>query len=229
MNADGGNALRRCLPDDLYELYIQTSRHTPRERAIVIDNQLNEISSLPHLGQPNNPERPHTAVNRRTLRQILLARLGDTDRFGSRAAGFQRTHDQVTLLLEDGFVMVAGQAGFLGLGAYLPRRPIDLAAAELTPGIRVDPVEPYMMIGGSVGIPIPEPQSWTAETPLLMREALLAGGDGWHPALRRLVADHAMAPAFGQGANMALRDAEALLEQLIQVSQGRSPAGCCTE
>jgi len=28
MNADGGEALRRCLPADLFELYAQTSRRT---------------------------------------------------------------------------------------------------------------------------------------------------------------------------------------------------------
>jgi salicylate hydroxylase len=30
MNATGGGALRQCLPDNLYELYLQTSRITPR-------------------------------------------------------------------------------------------------------------------------------------------------------------------------------------------------------
>ena len=28
MNADGGEALRRCLPEDLFELYAETSRRT---------------------------------------------------------------------------------------------------------------------------------------------------------------------------------------------------------
>jgi 2-polyprenyl-6-methoxyphenol hydroxylase-like FAD-dependent oxidoreductase len=42
MNADGGEALRRCLPGDLFELYAQTSRQTPdRRESIVLDDQLN--------------------------------------------------------------------------------------------------------------------------------------------------------------------------------------------
>ena len=32
MNADGGEALRRCLPGDLFELYAETSRQTPGRR-----------------------------------------------------------------------------------------------------------------------------------------------------------------------------------------------------
>lgn len=53
MNADGGEALRRCLPGDLFELYAQTSRRTyDRRESVVLDDQLNELSSQPHLGRP---------------------------------------------------------------------------------------------------------------------------------------------------------------------------------
>ena len=79
MNADGGEALRRCLPEDLFELYAETSRRTyDRRESIVLDDQLNELSSQPHLGPPNEGTRPHTGVHRRTLRSILRARLGDS-------------------------------------------------------------------------------------------------------------------------------------------------------
>jgi 2-polyprenyl-6-methoxyphenol hydroxylase-like FAD-dependent oxidoreductase len=74
MNGDGGEALRRCLPDDLFELYAETSRITPdRRESIVLDDQLAVLSSQPHLGPPNEGSRPHTGVHRRKLRQILLA------------------------------------------------------------------------------------------------------------------------------------------------------------
>ena len=73
INADGGEALRACLPEDLFELYLSTSRKTPpRQLAVVVDDRLNELSSTRHLGPPNPGERPHTAVHRKTLRQILL-------------------------------------------------------------------------------------------------------------------------------------------------------------
>ena len=55
MNADGGEALRRCLPADLFELYTATSRRTyDRRESVVLDDQLRELSSQPHLGPPND-------------------------------------------------------------------------------------------------------------------------------------------------------------------------------
>src|SRR4051794_3487087 len=103
MNAFGGDGLRTCLPDDLYELYLQTSRRTPRRReSIVLDAQLHELSSQPHLGPPNDGPRPHTGVHRRTLRQILLHGLEDCVRLGTPATGYEETADGVRLQLADG-------------------------------------------------------------------------------------------------------------------------------
>ncbi|MBS1843690.1 MAG: FAD-dependent monooxygenase [Actinobacteria bacterium] len=103
MNADGGEALRACLPPDLFELYLETSRKTPpRQHAVVIDDQLNELSSMPHIGPPNQGPRPHTAVDRRTLRQILLGRLGDAVHLGAAVVGYEEIGDRVRVLLVDG-------------------------------------------------------------------------------------------------------------------------------
>src|SRR4051794_2592943 len=102
INADGGEALRACLPDDLFELYLETSRKTPpRQLAVVVDDQLDELSSMPHMGPPNPGERPHTAVNRRTLRQILLGRLGDSVHLGCAAVDYEETGEGVRLQLDD--------------------------------------------------------------------------------------------------------------------------------
>ena len=89
MNALGGNALRQCLPDNLFELYLQTSRRPPhREMFVRIDRYGHEFGARPHIGPPNDPVRPHTAVNRRTLLQILSLGLDDVLEFGrpSRAS-----------------------------------------------------------------------------------------------------------------------------------------------
>jgi 2-polyprenyl-6-methoxyphenol hydroxylase-like FAD-dependent oxidoreductase len=103
MNADGGEALRRCLPADLFELYQQTSRKSyNRLESIVFDDQLHELSSMPHLGPPNDGPVPHTGVDRRTLRGILMARLGDSFHPGLSAAGYEEDADGVTLTLSDG-------------------------------------------------------------------------------------------------------------------------------
>ncbi|MDA0159061.1 FAD-dependent monooxygenase [Solirubrobacter ginsenosidimutans] len=103
MNAFGGEGLRTCLPDDLYELYLETSRATPtRRESIVLDSRLNELSAQPHLGPPNDGPRPHTGVHRRTLRQILLARIEDAVQLGSPAASYEELEDSVRLVLADG-------------------------------------------------------------------------------------------------------------------------------
>jgi 2-polyprenyl-6-methoxyphenol hydroxylase-like FAD-dependent oxidoreductase len=103
MNADGGEALRRCLPGDLFALYQQTSRKTyERLESIVFDDQLHELSSMPHLGPPNDGPVPHTGVDRRTLRGILLAGLGDSFHPGLGAVSYEEDSAGVTLTLSDG-------------------------------------------------------------------------------------------------------------------------------
>jgi salicylate hydroxylase len=250
INGDGGNALEACLPEDLYELYLQASRNTPPKRmAVVVDSQANELSASPHFGAPNDGERPHTAIHRRTLRQILGARLGDALRPGT-VAGFEQDGDTVRLLLADGSSaegdMLVGADGVhsairrallpgvevidtgvrglgvfartplppdvhdalpeillsgfviavdpatgvtLAMGAMDPRRPPEEAAAELAPGVRVDPVEPYMMLSGGIrpGSPIPAPADWTEETAREVHATMVDAVSGWHPALRGLV------------------------------------------
>jgi salicylate hydroxylase len=103
INGDGGNALERCLAPDLYELYLECSRNTPRRAvSVVISEQCEERSTAPHLGPPNDGERPHTAIDRLTLRQILAARLGDVIHCGAAAVGWERDGDRVRLHLSDG-------------------------------------------------------------------------------------------------------------------------------
>ncbi len=142
MNGDGGAALRRCLPAGLFELYAETSRQTPdRRESIVLDDQLPVLSSQPHLGPPNEGTRPHTGVHRRTLRQILLARLGDPVRPGRAAVSYaEQRRARVRLRLDDGRTAERRRAGRRGSrgcrsGPCL-RRP---ASPPLTPGAPSEP------------------------------------------------------------------------------------------
>ena len=105
MNAAGGDALRQCLPGNLYELYAQTSRvNARREAFVMLDDQGRELGARPHIGPANDPVRPHTAVNRRTLRQIMAVGLDDTVEFGRTVTGFESNDHEVRLLLADGSV-----------------------------------------------------------------------------------------------------------------------------
>ncbi len=103
LNNLGGEALRRCLPEDLFELYLDTSRESyDRIESIVLNDQLVELSSRPSLHQPPAGPRRHTGVHRRTLRQVLSARLGENLHTGAPAASFVQDADGVTLTLADG-------------------------------------------------------------------------------------------------------------------------------
>ena len=102
-NAIGGEALRRVLPSDLFELYLDTSRESyDRAVSIVLDPGFNEITSNPHMGPPNVGPRNHTGVHRRTLRQILSGRLGKQLHIGAPVVSYVEDADGVTATLADG-------------------------------------------------------------------------------------------------------------------------------
>jgi 2-polyprenyl-6-methoxyphenol hydroxylase-like FAD-dependent oxidoreductase len=84
MNSFGVGALERCLPGNLFELYMATSRRPPRvARAVFRDSQFNELFSQEHLGSaPMDPRQPYNAVHRHILRQILLGGLDGIVHFG---------------------------------------------------------------------------------------------------------------------------------------------------
>ncbi|MFC8677434.1 FAD-dependent oxidoreductase [Streptomyces griseorubiginosus] len=131
MNGDGGRALQKCLPEPLYELYAQTSRVAPRRALMVhLDHLGNELGTRPHIDPPNDPVRPHTAVNRRTLRQIMAVGLEDVLHFGRTVSGFEADQDGVRLLFEDGSsvtgdVLVAADGiNSVVRGQLLPQVPV---------------------------------------------------------------------------------------------------------
>ncbi|WP_445149875.1 FAD-dependent oxidoreductase [Baekduia sp. Peel2402] len=81
------------------------------------------------------------------------------------------------------------RGGLLAMGGYVPRQAPDAAAREAAPGVRVDPIEPYMMLLGGIqpGTTVPDPREWTADTPRALHEGMKAVVADWHPAIRGLV------------------------------------------
>jgi salicylate hydroxylase len=137
VNGDGGRALRQCLPEPLYEVYAQTSRRTPRRELMVhLDHHGNEVGTRPHFGPPNDPGRPHTAVNRRTLRQILAVGLGDTLHLGRTVTGFETDGDRVRLLFA-GHPPATGDVLVAADGIHSPiRRQLLPAVPVVDSGLR---------------------------------------------------------------------------------------------
>jgi 2-polyprenyl-6-methoxyphenol hydroxylase-like FAD-dependent oxidoreductase len=259
MNSFGGEALRRCLPEDLYELYLETSRRTPvRRESIVLTDQLHELSSQPHLGPPNEGPRPHTGVHRRTLRQIMLTRLDDSLRTSAAVVSYEETATGVRVQLSDGSTaegdLLVGadgirstvrrqrlpeievvDSGIRGIGVYgrtlltpqllaeipdvllqgviiaadrtgsrvllggfQPRQVVATAPAGIAPDVRLDPVEDYLMVSCSVapGTVVPPAAEWTPSTAAELRDSMLRAIDGWHPALRAIVANIELESVF---------------------------------
>lgn len=103
INGDGGEALRRLLPHDLFELYIDTSRRPyPTQASVVRDRTLGLLGARPSMGPPNLGERRHTGVDRRTLRAILASRIGEHIHWGASADRYDEDPEGVTVRLGDG-------------------------------------------------------------------------------------------------------------------------------
>lgn len=104
LDGDGDAALSRCLPPELYELFVRACSQTTRghDLAVVVNRQGDELSSMKHIGAPTGGERPPTGIDRRTFRHILLAGLDDAVRHSTEVAGFEADADSVTLQLADG-------------------------------------------------------------------------------------------------------------------------------
>ena len=93
---NGGDALRRCLSGESFELYLATSTTLGPAKVRALDHRGRELSEFP-VGNS-----VHTAVNRLTLREILAHGLGDALRFDARVTGFVEHDDRVEVCLADG-------------------------------------------------------------------------------------------------------------------------------
>ena len=101
IDANGDAALQACLPEDLYALYQATaSQSSPPSAAY--DHQMREIFRMD--SRPGLPQQ-HTAVNRRTLREVLMGHLEDTVRFGHALQKVEQSHDKVTATFANGAVL----------------------------------------------------------------------------------------------------------------------------
>lgn len=136
VDAAGHAALAACLPEDLYELYVATSTRTPKTPlAVFFDHRFEQIRVGDTRAGDTSPRAP-SAVNRLTLRQILLARLGDTVRFGHELVSFEEHGDGVRARFANGHtatgdVLVAAD----GLGSVVRRRLLPDARVHDT-GVR---------------------------------------------------------------------------------------------
>ena len=122
--------------------------------------------------------------------RIVPAPVGALGLFGRSPMPEATAAELPAAIWNAGFAIVSdGRGTMLGIGHWRPRQPVSAAAAQLgVPGAFAD-TEPYVMLNGAIppGVEVPPPAQWTAETPRLMHETMVAAVNGWHPAIRRLV------------------------------------------
>lgn len=96
---DGSEALRDCLPENLFNLCVATAIKSAT-RMIFLDYQLNQKFAQPIAPLPSDA---FFGVNRLTLREILLAGLEENVHFGKTFERFEQLDDgQVRACFSDG-------------------------------------------------------------------------------------------------------------------------------
>jgi len=98
IDADGDAALKACLSQDLYDLYQATSSQSSPPSA-AYDYEMREIFRMP--ARPGAPAQ-HTAVNRRTLREVLMGHLENSIHFNHTLQHVDQTDDTVTATFSNG-------------------------------------------------------------------------------------------------------------------------------
>ena len=95
-------ALARCLPDDLFRLFRATANPPYPPRGAVFDHRLEQIETWGADPASADPARASTVANRRTLREVLLAGLGDAVAFGREVTAVTATAERACVLFRDG-------------------------------------------------------------------------------------------------------------------------------
>ena len=152
---EGTGALRDCLPPDLFELVTATSG-VPGSGVTIMDPRLETLRRITFDG-PDAPE--HISVDRLTMREILMAGLGDRVRYGAAFRTYEelpggrvRAHfdghrpvDADLLVAADGTgsrvrrrMLPHAVVADTGLWAIFGKTPLTAEAMAVTPAAALD-------------------------------------------------------------------------------------------
>ena len=127
----GTQALKTCLPPELFELFLATSSRPPRYFNLLTE-QFSNLISLEMEG--DDPSRSEQNVNRLTLRRVLLTGLGDVVRFDKKFVRYEEdAAGTVTVFFEDG-TQCSGDVliGADGAGSRVRKQRLPHARHEKT-------------------------------------------------------------------------------------------------
>jgi len=215
IDSRGEQALRECLPPNLYDLFLATRGQPSKGITLysVVDRQLREgiIQPFPEGGSDEFIT-IGSAVDRLTLRQILLAGLDDTVHFNKALVRYEQQEDgRVCAYFTDGMraigdVLVAADGvgsrireqflphaqvldtGIRWLGCVWFRTSPREAAAQFWPGLSFQHTEDFLMwglLGSREHFPIPDEDLQAMESADLQLTAVELTHD-WYPTLSPL-------------------------------------------
>lgn len=101
IDPDGSRALHKCLPPELYEVFVATCARPP-QHFNMLDEDFKEFLSL-RLREADDPINSEKSVSRITLRQVLLTGIEDVIHFDKTFERYETNSDgTVTAYFEDG-------------------------------------------------------------------------------------------------------------------------------
>ncbi len=102
IDPDGSTALHECLPDNLWEIFDSTGGDFSRGFTM-LNEKLEVLMNFQQPPAMGNLVARHRSVSRMSLRQILLAGLGDAVHFDKRFGRYERRADgRIVAFFEDG-------------------------------------------------------------------------------------------------------------------------------
>jgi salicylate hydroxylase len=192
----GSRALHDCLPPTLFEALAATCGRPPQFFRMLTE-RMQTLISVRGFGEPDGDDvERHRSVSRITLRQVLLAGLGERVQFGRTFVHYQTHGDRVVACFEDGssaegdLLVAADGGGSRVRRQYLPH------AERIDTGVAA--------IGGKVFLD--EETRCRIPAPLRDTLALVAGPGGRGLFIAPQEFTH-VAPANGIGGDGAAVDA----------------------
>ena len=153
IDADGRAGLAHNLPPQLYQLFLATSGRADVDTPL-FDSQLHLLAAA--LGEPHVDP---LAVDRLTLRQVLLTGIEDTVRFGHHCTGYSAGENQVTVRFSDGrtargdILVAADGVHSVIRQQYLPHaRIVDAGVRQITGKMPFTPQSRELLLAGMFGV-----------------------------------------------------------------------------
>jgi len=163
IDPEGSTALHQCLPEHLWKVFNETEGDFGQGFTLLTE-QLQELLCLHAETRPMDRIARHRSISRITLRQVLLAGLGESARFNKRFVSYEELPDRrLTIHFDDGgsaradVVIAADGVNSRVRKQYLPdAEPIDTGVVALggkvllTDGVMA--LAPHRLLDGPVAV-----------------------------------------------------------------------------